>query len=133
MAAVSLTVFSSGTLAADWAPPGPVKMLIAFGAGGGADTQARMIASALEDKLGWKFIPEQATGKGGLNMLTALAKEPADGTAIGMAVTESLGYNLKAAKTELTPADFTGLSTTCLLYTSPSPRDGLLSRMPSSA
>ena len=27
----------------------------------------------------------------------------------------------------------TGKSTTCLLYTSPSPRDGLLSRMPSSA
>ena len=26
-----------------------------------------------------------------------------------------------------------GLCTTCLLYTSPSPRDGLLSRMPSSA
>ena len=26
-----------------------------------------------------------------------------------------------------------GISTTCLLYTSPSPRDGLLSRMPSSA
>ena len=25
------------------------------------------------------------------------------------------------------------LNTTCLLYTSPSPRDGLLSRMPSSA
>ena len=27
----------------------------------------------------------------------------------------------------------TGYATTCLLYTSPSPRDGLLSRMPSSA
>ena len=26
-----------------------------------------------------------------------------------------------------------GISSTCLLYTSPSPRDGLLSRMPSSA
>ena len=26
-----------------------------------------------------------------------------------------------------------GMSSTCLLYTSPSPRDGLLSRMPSSA
>ena len=26
-----------------------------------------------------------------------------------------------------------GIITTCLLYTSPSPRDGLLSRMPSSA
>ena len=29
--------------------------------------------------------------------------------------------------------DFTDTVTTCLLYTSPSPRDGLLSRMPSSA
>ena len=29
--------------------------------------------------------------------------------------------------------DSTGLIVTCLLYTSPSPRDGLLSRMPSSA
>ena len=27
----------------------------------------------------------------------------------------------------------TGLNKSCLLYTSPSPRDGLLSRMPSSA
>jgi len=110
--AAALALSASVAQAADWAPPGPVKLMIAFGAGGGADTQARMIASALEEKLGWEFIPEQVTGKGGLNMLTALAEEPSDGTAIGMAVTESLGYNLKAAKTDLTPADFTGLSTT---------------------
>ena len=32
----------------------------------------------------------------------------------------------------LTPSCWNGV-TTCLLYTSPSPRDGLLSRMPSSA
>ena len=32
------------------------------------------------------------------------------------------------------PSDYTvGAVSTCLLYTSPSPRDGLLSRMPSSA
>ena len=30
-------------------------------------------------------------------------------------------------------ADLSAISKTCLLYTSPSPRDGLLSRMPSSA
>ena len=29
--------------------------------------------------------------------------------------------------------DFNNLASNCLLYTSPSPRDGLLSRMPSSA
>ena len=31
------------------------------------------------------------------------------------------------------PSDDTGVFHICLLYTSPSPRDGLLSRMPSSA
>ena len=35
--------------------------------------------------------------------------------------------------TEGAYCDETGLSLACLLYTSPSPRDGLLSRMPSSA
>ena len=30
-------------------------------------------------------------------------------------------------------ASFTKINNSCLLYTSPSPRDGLLSRMPSSA
>lgn len=112
VAAIWLTMVTIGANAADWNPPGPVKLLIAFGAGGGADTQARLIASALEEKHGWKFIPEQATGKGGLNMLTALSKEPADGTAIGMAVTESLGYNLLSANSDLNVSDFTGLSTT---------------------
>ena len=89
VAAIWLTMVTIGANAADWNPPGPVKLLIAFGAGGGADTQARLIASALEEKHGWKFIPEQATGKGGLNMLTALS-----------------------ANSDLNVSDFTGLSTT---------------------
>ena len=44
------------------------------------------------------------------------------------------------AKGKISPAEFANLTTlgrlnydVCLLYTSPSPRDGLLSRMPSSA
>lgn len=32
---------------ADWKPAGPITMLIGFAAGGGADTQARMIAEEL--------------------------------------------------------------------------------------
>ena len=34
---------------------------------------------------------------------------------------------------EMDSPPFTGIPAPCLLYTSPSPRDGLLSRMPSSA
>lgn len=97
---------------AEWAPSGPIKLLIAFAAGGGADTQSRMIATAMEEKYGWEVIPENVTGKGGLNTAVALKDMPADGTAIGMIVTETLGYNAVAAGNPVSAADFTGLSTT---------------------
>jgi len=97
MAAVGLFAFATGAMAEDWTPPGPIKFLIAFAAGGGADTQARMIAAELESAKGWKIIPEQATGKGGLNAVKALSTAPTDGTTIAMIITESLGYNMRAA------------------------------------
>ncbi|MEC8204989.1 MAG: sulfatase-like hydrolase/transferase, partial [Pseudomonadota bacterium] len=50
---------TSGALA-EWKPSGPITMMIAFAAGGGADTQARMIAEELEKRHGWKIIPEQS-------------------------------------------------------------------------
>lgn len=112
LAALGVAAMATGALAGDWTPPGPIKLLIGFRAGGGADTQARLIAEALEQSKGWKFIPEQVTGKGGLNLAHALKDAPNDGTAIGLAVTETFGYNMAAANAGMTPADFTGLTTT---------------------
>ena len=43
------------------------------------------------------------------------------------------GTNVQHDGTTISAPNTTGNSNTCLLYTSPSPRDGLLSRMPSSA
>lgn len=98
---------------ADWAPNGPIKMMIAFRAGGGADTQARMIAEELEARHGWKVIPEQVTGKGGANLAVALKDEPNDGTVIGLAITDTFGYGMVAAgRKAYTQADFTPLTTT---------------------
>lgn len=112
-ALAATTAASPNTALADWTPPGPVKMMIAFKAGGGADTQARMIAEELEARHGWKIIPEQVTGKGGAVLAAALKDEPADGTSIGMLVTESLGYNMVAAKSAgYRQSDFTPLTTT---------------------
>lgn len=102
---------STTAFAEDWTPPGPIKMIIAFAAGGGADTQARLIAEELEDLHGWQVIPEQVTGKGGLNAVNALKEEPADGTAIAIIVSETLGYNMAAAKAG-TPKDVTPITTT---------------------
>lgn len=112
-AAVAVTAAAISVPAmADWAPQGPIKMMIAFAAGGGADTQARMIAEHMQANQGWEVIPEQVTGKGGLNLANKLKDAPADGQTIGLLVTESLGYNLAASKAKFTPADFAGLTTT---------------------
>lgn len=96
-----------------WKPEGPIKMIIAFAAGGGADTQGRLIAEDIQAATGWEIIPEQVTGKGGINALRALKDMPADGTSIALVVTESLGYNAAAAEgSGIMPSGFTGLSTT---------------------
>ncbi|WP_298677170.1 tripartite tricarboxylate transporter substrate binding protein [uncultured Lentibacter sp.] len=110
---LSLGLTAAPATAESWAPEGPIKMIIAFNAGGGADTHARLVAEDLQTTMGWDVIPEQITGKGGLNALVALRDMPADGTAIALVVTESLGYNARAAKSAgITPTDFTPLTTT---------------------
>ena len=114
-AAAATAAFLAGTTlvsAQEWEPSGPIRLMIAFAAGGGADTQARLIAEDIEAELGWSFIPEQVTGGGGLNLLNEIRDEPADGSVIGMVVTESLGYNMRAADAGLTPDMFTPLTTT---------------------
>lgn len=111
-AAVSIAASAVSVHAQEWTPPGPIKLMIAFAAGGGADTQARLIAAHLEEKLGWEFIPEQVTGKGGVNLLMEMKDQPNDGTVIGMVVMESLGYNLYTADVGLSPEDFTLITTT---------------------
>lgn len=99
--------------AADWAPPGPIKMMIAFAAGGGADTQARIIAEELEKRHGWKIIPEQVPGKGGTILAAKLKSQPKDGSVIAMSSTDAYGYSMVAAKKAgYTAADVTPIATT---------------------
>ncbi len=99
--------------AADWAPSGPIKLMIAFRAGGGVDTQARLIAGDLQERHGWKIIPENLAGKGGAVMARALKAEPADGLTIGMTVTEALTYSSIASRNAgYSVDDFTMLTTT---------------------
>ncbi|NKB61752.1 MAG: tripartite tricarboxylate transporter substrate-binding protein [Gammaproteobacteria bacterium] len=98
---------------ADWAPPGPMTMLIAFKAGGGADTQSRLIAEELEARHGWKIIPKQLTGKGGAVLAASMKDEPNDGSVIGIVISETFDYNMIAAKkAAYTQEDFSFLTTT---------------------
>ena len=112
IAAAGLMAIATSAVAQEWTPPGPIKLMIGFRAGGGADTQARLIAEELEKRLGWSFIPEQVTGKGGMNLAAALKDQPNDGTAIGMVVTETLAYNMIVADAGIGQDDFTPITTT---------------------
>jgi len=111
-AAAALVVTFSAPARADWAPEGPITLLIGLAAGGGADTQARLIAEEIEARTGWRIIPEQAPGRGGLTLAHRLRTEPADGTVIGMLPSEALGYSMVVAGAGMTPDDFTPLATT---------------------
>jgi tripartite-type tricarboxylate transporter receptor subunit TctC len=60
-------------------PSRPVKMTVGTGAGGAADTTARVAAKVLSDALGQTFVVENRPGAQGLVALSALVKERADG------------------------------------------------------
>lgn len=95
IAAVTFLGATSGAMA-EWKPNGPIKLMIAFAAGGGADTIARAVGDELQKRHGWEIQPQQVTGGGGLKLAAAMKGEPNDGTTIGMAVTETYGYNMVA-------------------------------------
>ena len=52
---------------------------------------------------------------------------------VNIHMTNKVVLALKRKKAKASPSNAKKRINTCLLYTSPSPRDGLLSRMPSSA
>ena len=76
-----------------WDPEKPITIHIGFKAGGGTDTQARLIGEELSKKKGWKFVYKNVAGKGGANLARRLKNEPGDGYSIGMAVSSTFSYN----------------------------------------
>jgi tripartite-type tricarboxylate transporter receptor subunit TctC len=109
---VSSMALALPAIAADWKPTKPIKMLVAYNAGGGADTLARLVADAMEKKYGWTVVVENKPGAAGGVMLTQLKLARPDGYTIGMAVTGALTTNPLIVKgLTYTPDDFTYLGT----------------------
>lgn len=63
-------------------PAKPVKMVVAFAAGGPVDLGARIVAEALTRKLGQSFVVENRTGANGAIAAEAVKNSPADGYTI---------------------------------------------------
>lgn len=74
----------SGTSEEGWTPSGPVTVICPYGAGGGQDVAARMLAKYAEKYAGVKFVVDNRTGGSGTIGNTAIATAKPDGMTLGM-------------------------------------------------
>lgn len=82
----------SGHALAQEYPAKPVKIIVPFGAGGGTDTMARVIADGLQKTLHQPFVVDNKPGAGGNIGMDVVAKAPNDGHTLLM-VTNNIAIN----------------------------------------
>ena len=87
-------------------PVRPITMIVPWGAGGGTDAVARIIASLMEKDLGQPVNVVNRTGGSGVVGHAAIAAAPADGYTIGLATVE-IGMMHWQGLTQLTGASYT--------------------------
>lgn len=99
---------------ADW-PNKPVRIIVAFPAGGSSDIVARQVAQHLSTALGQQFIVENRAGAGGNIGTDGVAKAAPDGYTLGLSTSGPLANNKSLYKTmpfdsqkDLTPIALVG-------------------------
>jgi tripartite-type tricarboxylate transporter receptor subunit TctC len=90
-------------------PSRPITILVPWGAGGGTDAVARMIASLLEKDLGQPVNVVNRAGGNGVIGHQAVASAAPDGYTLGLITTEIAMMHWQGL-TPLTPADFTPIA-----------------------
>ena len=156
-------VFSVAQAAAQPYPNKSIRMIVPSTPGSPTDVMARLVAQSMSTSIGQPVFVEPRPGGGGIIGTKAVIAAEPDGYTLLFtegakhlmtpALYDNVGFD---PVTDVTPvatagggsfvlvvgADVPAKSVqelvaharyNCLLYTSPSPRDGLLSRMPSSA
>jgi tripartite-type tricarboxylate transporter receptor subunit TctC len=82
-AAATLLVPGTEAAAQDW-PQRTIRIVVSFGPGGGADIVGRIIAQALQDKLGQPVVVENRPGAAGTLGNEAVARAEKDGYTLGV-------------------------------------------------
>jgi tripartite-type tricarboxylate transporter receptor subunit TctC len=90
-------------------PSRPVTVVCPWGAGGGTDATARIVAAILEKNLKQPFNVVNRTGGSGVVGHSAIATAPADGYTIGM-ITVEITMMHHQGLTELNPSSYTPLA-----------------------
>jgi tripartite-type tricarboxylate transporter receptor subunit TctC len=90
-------------------PDRPITLIVPWGAGGGTDATARIIASLLEKDLKQPVNVVNRTGGSGVVGHSAIAQAPADGYTIGL-ITVEIAMMHWQGLTELTPSSYTPIA-----------------------
>ena len=86
IAAISLALtagYPAPATAQEW-PQRPIRIIVAFGAGGGADIISRILGQSMQEKLGQPVVIENRPGAGGTIGNEAVARADKDGYTLGM-------------------------------------------------
>lgn len=105
---VALAAVSCGAWAQNY-PDRPITLIVPWGAGGGTDAVARMIASLMEKDLGQPVNVVNRTGGSGVVGHSAIAGAAPDGYTIGM-ITVEIAMMHHQKLTELNPTSFTPIA-----------------------
>ncbi|BDG75222.1 Bug family tripartite tricarboxylate transporter substrate binding protein [Roseomonas fluvialis] len=92
-----------------WAPPGPVKLVVPFAAGGTNDVVMRALADAAEPTLGQEILVQNKPGRAGMRAIAALVSAPPDGTLIAQLPSAALRTALLEQMPFEIPGDTTPL------------------------
>lgn len=79
MFVAALLAFAAGSATGQSYPEKPVRMIVAYPPGGGADIAARALAARMSKDLGWQIVVENISGAAGIIGTDAAAKAAPDG------------------------------------------------------
>lgn len=92
LAVVFLATAAGGAFSQSW-PAKPVRLILPYGPGGGSDVVARPLGHHLSQRLGQQFLVDNRGGANGNIAMEMVARAPADGYTLGLALTAQLAIN----------------------------------------
>ncbi|KAA0971642.1 tripartite tricarboxylate transporter substrate binding protein [Aureimonas fodinaquatilis] len=106
LAAVLMATGLSGTATAQDYPSRPITLIVPYGAGGGTDLTARVLAAALEGEMGRPVVVENRAGGGGAVGLGQLYNARPDGYTLGIGTGSNTTIAPNAVEVAYDPAKF---------------------------